>query len=168
MPLIKKKKKRGYFLSLCRMREPSKILGELSSNTLKAEDLTRRREKQHCKQLTQFFWQIACFQSSSSWRVTGGSRDSSWGWSLGTLWSQLCRALQGRSRSTSSVRWLVIHVVPGKEHIHSQLLCFTKADWEGQKALSWPVGLSPLPPFLFWARRTRVFCFFFSSRSFGR
>lgn len=31
----------------------------------KCKTWPRRRKKQHCKQLTQFFWQIACFQSSS-------------------------------------------------------------------------------------------------------
>lgn len=111
-------------------------------------------KKQDCKELTQFFWQIACFQSSSGGRVTRGSRHSRWGWSLGTLWSQLCRTLQGLLRSSSSVRWLVIELVPGKEDVYMKFSFFTKANLEGQKACKnfgkIPMSsLSPLLPFLF-------------------
>lgn len=94
------------------------------SQSIRLDKKKERKKQQHCKQLTQFFRQIAYFQSSSGWRVTRRSRDSSWVRSLGTLWSQVCRTLQGIPGSSSSIRWLVKQLVPGKEYIYNKIFIF--------------------------------------------
>lgn len=135
--VLNKKQKRTFHFTVWYVRNIQDYRSWIYNQVLsKCKTWPRRSRKQHCEQLTQFFWQIACFQSSSGWRVTRGSRDSSWRGSLGILWPQLGRTLQGPLRSSTSIRCRVIQLVPGKEYIHSKYSCCIKANLEGQKAFN--------------------------------
>lgn len=50
------------------------------------------------------------------------------------MWSELCRTVQGLLRSSSSIRWRVVELVPAREYVYSKFLSSSRRQFgETQK-----------------------------------